>query len=222
MFAEEFRDHAEEGFYNAYYDRPACLELLGEVTGQRILDAACGPGLYAEELVRRGARISGFDHSPHMVQLARERTPQADFRVHDAAEPLDWLPDDSMDSVLFALALEYLDDRVAALREMHRVLRPWGPLVLSRLHPTGDWLRHQGSYFDVRVVEETWSRGWHLRYWLSPLEQTCEELHQAGFLIERLREPRPIREAQALRPEDYWRLHREPRGFLALRALARK
>ncbi|MGI8722340.1 MAG: hypothetical protein ACR2JG_08950 [Geodermatophilaceae bacterium] len=54
------------------------------------------------------------------------------------------------------------------------------------------------------------------------LEQTCEELHEAGFLIERLREPRPVREAQALHPEDYELLHREPRGFLALRALARK
>lgn len=221
-FAEEFRDHAEDGFYNAYCDRPACLELLGEVAGQRILDAACGPGLYAEELMRRGARVSGFDNSPGMVRLARERVPQADFRVHDAGDPLEWLPDGAVDAVLFALALEYLDDRVAALKELHRVLRPWGVLVLSRQHPTGDWLRHGGSYFDVRVIEETWSKGWRLRYWLAPLEQTCEELHEAGFLIERLLEPRPIPEAEALLPEDYWRLHREPSGFLALRALACK
>ncbi len=116
VFAEEFRDHAHDGFYNAHYDRPACLGLLGEVVDQRILDAACGPGLYAGELVRRGARVSGFDQSPAMVRLAHERVPQADFRVHDAADPLYWLPDGCMDVVLFALALEYLDDRVAALR----------------------------------------------------------------------------------------------------------
>ncbi len=78
-----------------------------------------------------------------------------------------------VDAVLFALALEYLDDRVAALRELHRVLRPWGALVLSRQHPTGDWLRHGGGYFDVRLIEETWSKGWHVRYWLAPLEQTA-------------------------------------------------
>jgi hypothetical protein len=53
------------------------------------------------------------------------------------------------------------------------------------------------------------------------LEQTCEELYQAGFLIERLREPRPVPDAQALDPEEYERLHREPRGFLAVRAIAR-
>jgi len=157
-----------------------------------------------------------------MVALSRDRVPQADFRVHDAGEPLDWLADGSMDAVLFALALEYIDDRITALREMHRVLRPWGALVLSRPHPTGDWLRHGGSYFDARVIEETWSKGWHVRYWIAPLEQTCEELHEAGFLIERLREPRPVPEAKALKPEKYELLHREPRGFLALRALARK
>ena len=93
---------------------------------------------------------------------------------------------DSVDRVLFALAVEYVDDRVRALQGLRRILRPTGALVLSRLHPTGDWLRHGGSYFDVRIIEEVWSRGWHVRYWLAPLQQTCEELHRAGFLIERL------------------------------------
>ena len=63
-FADEFLVHAEDGFYNAHYDRPACLSLLGDVAGKRILDAACGPGLYAAELIRRGADVVGFDQSP--------------------------------------------------------------------------------------------------------------------------------------------------------------
>ena len=42
VFADEFLDHAESGFFNAYYDRPACLALLGDVAGKRVLDAACG------------------------------------------------------------------------------------------------------------------------------------------------------------------------------------
>jgi SAM-dependent methyltransferase len=106
------------------------------------------------------------------------------------------------------------------LRELRRVLRPGGALVLSRPHPTGDWLRHGGSYFDVRVIEEVWSRGWEVRYWLAPLQQTCEELFQAGFLIERLLETSPP--AEAAQTEDHRRLSREPRGFLGLRALRRE
>ena len=50
-----------------------------------------------------------------MVELSSQRVPSGRFRVHDLADPLDWLPDNSMDLVLFALALEYVDDRTRAL-----------------------------------------------------------------------------------------------------------
>jgi ubiquinone/menaquinone biosynthesis C-methylase UbiE len=220
-FADEFLEVAQDGFFNAHYDRPTCLSLLGDVAGRRVLDAACGPGLYAEELIRCGADVVGFDHSPRMVELCRQRASQGDFRVHDLADPISWLPDSSVDLVLFALAIEYVDDRVTALRELRRVLRPGGALVFSRLHPTGDWLRHGGSYFDVRVVHETWTKGWQVRYWLMPLQVTCEEIYQAGFLIERLLEPRPASEAAVTGPEDYRDLTREPRGFMAFRLLPR-
>lgn len=219
VFADEFLEHARDNFYNAHYDRPACLNLLGDVAGRTVLDAACGPGLYAEELTRRGADVIGLDQSARMVALSRERLPSGRFRVHDLADPIDWLADQSVDTVLFALALEYVDDRVRALREFRRVLRPDGALVLSRQHPTGDWLRHGGSYYDVRVIDEVWSRGWQVRYWLAPLERTCEELHEAGFLIERLHEPRPTAAAATIDRERYERLVREPTGFLAIRAI---
>lgn len=92
VFADEFLAHAGDGFYNAHDDRPACLELLGGVAGVHVLDAACGPGLYAEELVRRGARVGGCDQSPRMIELFRERVPGADARVHDLNAPLDRVP----------------------------------------------------------------------------------------------------------------------------------
>jgi SAM-dependent methyltransferase len=192
VFADEFLGHARDGFYNAGYDRPACLALLGDVAGKRVLDAACGPGLYAAELIGRGAQVVGFDHSPRMVEICRAHVSQGEFRVHDLADPIAWLPDQSVDLALCAL-------------------------VLSRLHPTGDWLRHGGSYFDVRTIQETWSTGWTVRYWLAPLERTCEEIFAAGFLIERLAEPRPVPEAAAVDPAEYDRLAREPRGFIAFR-----
>jgi ubiquinone/menaquinone biosynthesis C-methylase UbiE len=219
-FADEYMDHAAQGFYNAHYDRPACFDLLQDVAGKRVLDAACGPGLYAEELVRRGASVVGFDQSERVVALSRERVPTGEFRVHDLADPLVWLADESFDLVLFALALEYVDDRVGALCELRRVLRTDGALVLSRQHPTADWISNGGSYFETRVIEETWSKGWHVRYWLTPLETTCEEVSQAGFLIERLVEPRPTSEAALIDAEDFERLQTMP-GFLAMRLIPR-
>lgn len=57
----------------------------------------------------------GFDQSPQMIELCRDRVPSGEFRVHDLADPLDWIDDASFDLVLLALAIEYVDDRVSAL-----------------------------------------------------------------------------------------------------------
>lgn len=159
-FATEYERHAADGAYNALYDRPAVLELLGDVNGQRVLDAGCGPGFYANELLSRGANVVGFDSSPEMVRLARQRVGQRlDVRVHNLESPLDWLEEGSFDAALMALVIHHLDDHTAALRELCRVLRPGGRLVVSTHHPTSDWLRLGGSYFAVEpVVRRTGTR----------------------------------------------------------------
>ena len=159
-FAQDYRRHARESPYNAYYDRPAVLGALGPVNGLRVLDAGCGPGLYAAELVARGAAfVQGIDISPEMICLAEEavRGPVT-FRVHDLAQPLDWLEAASFDAAVMALVIHHLDDRVRALQEIARVLGSGGRLVVSTHHPTGDWPRRGGSYFAVEI-DETWSRG---------------------------------------------------------------
>jgi hypothetical protein len=80
-----------------------------------------------------------------------------------------------------------------------------------------------GSYFDVRMIHETWYPGWQVHYWLAPLQITCEEVYRAGFLIERLLlEPWPVPEAAALDPAEYEQLTREPRGFIAFRLVPRQ
>ena len=218
-FAAEYEQHAAAGAYNAFYDRPAVLALLGDVDGLTVLDAACGPGLYAEELLARGARVVGFDQSPAMVALARERTAgRADLRVHDLADALDWLSDERVDRVVLALALAYVDDRVSALRELRRVLRPAGAAVLSVEHPTTGWLRRGGSYFAVEVVEESLSptREWPVRAWHRPLQDVHAEVRAAGFVVDELVEPRPAPGMRERWPEEFARLSTSP-GFLALR-----
>jgi SAM-dependent methyltransferase len=216
-YAADYAVVAEHSPYNALYDRPAVLALLGDVTGKRVLDVGCGPGLYAEELVRRGARVVGIDQSPEMVRLARQRLgDRAEFLVHDVAQPLGWAQDASFDLAVMALVIHHVDDRVGALREICRVLRPLGRLVLSTHHPTADWRRRGGSYFDTEVIEETWRRGWQVRYWRQPLTRTCEEFAEAGFWIERLAEPPPDPRMAEAYPDDYAKLLDEP-GFVTFK-----
>lgn len=73
QMGDGYRQHAQDGPYNAHYDRPAVLAALGPVAGRRVLDAGCGPGLYAAALLAAGAEVVGFDASPAMVDLARRR-----------------------------------------------------------------------------------------------------------------------------------------------------
>ncbi len=218
--ARDFAQHAATSPYNALYDRPAVLELCGDVRDRRVFDAGCGPGLYAEELIARGAReVVGVDASTTMVVLARERIgsdKRATFRVHDLQVPFSWIEAASFDLAIMALVIHHLDDRSLVLRELHRILRPDGALIVSTHHPTRDWLRQGGSYFDVTVVEETWSRGWIVRYWRLPLTQIVAEFTAAGFVVERLVEPRPAPEMASRYPDEYRELNAEP-GFIAFR-----
>jgi SAM-dependent methyltransferase len=222
-FARDYEQHAAKSAYNALYDRPSVLALCGDVRGLRVFDAGCGPRLYAEEMLARGAReVEGVDASETMVLLARERVrDNAKFRVHDLQQPLSWIEPSSFDLAVMALVIHHLDDRTAALRELHRILRPDGALVVSTHHPTSDWMHRGGSYFDVSVIAETWERGWDVRFWRMPLTQTAAEFHDAGFVIERLVEPLPAPEMAEEHADDYRKLHNEP-GFIAFRLTKRR
>jgi len=216
-YAARFAEEAATSAYNAYYDRPTVLGMLGDVHGLRVLDAGCGPGLYAAELVDHGAEVIGFDQSEEMIALARRRLgSSARLRRHDLDEPLDWLPDAGVDLVLLALLIHYVDNRVAALRELHRVLDPHGRLVVSTSHPTADWLCDGGSYFAARRVEQQWSCGLRHRFWRQPLAGWCAEFTAAGFVIENIVEHQPTDGMAHIHPDEYAVLARQP-GFIAFR-----
>jgi len=218
-FADAFDEHAAGSAYNAHYDRPVVLDLVGDPDGLRVLDAGCGPGFLAAELVAAGARVTAFDASPRLVALADERLGgRANVRVWDLGSPLSWLPDETMDVAVLALVLHHLPRRDVPLAELFRVLRPGGSLVVSTPHPTADWLRLGGSYFDVTEVAETWHDEWSVTFWRQPLAAWCREFTDAGFLIERLVEHEPASTMRELYPDTHEQLSTTP-GFIAFRLL---
>src|SRR5262245_387442 len=126
--------------------RPA-LDLLGDVSGRRVLDYGCGHGMAAVVLARRGAAVTGIDLSAGYIEEARRRAAanevEADFRQADA-ERLPF-PDRSFDAIWGSAILHHLNLRTAAA-DLRRVLtpggvgvfcEPWGgnPLIeLARRH----------------------------------------------------------------------------------------
>jgi SAM-dependent methyltransferase len=97
--------------------------------GTRFLDAGCGGGGASVLAAQRGAKVSGLDAAGTLIEVARERVPDGDFRVGDIQElPFD---DEAFDAVISASSLQYSEDRVATLREMKRVSARDGRVVVG-------------------------------------------------------------------------------------------
>jgi SAM-dependent methyltransferase len=109
---------------------------LGLAAGERVLEVGCGTGnLWREnaERIPGGVSLVLTDLSSGMLEAARERlcelTPQPEFRIADA-QSLPF-PDASFDVALSSFMLYHVPDRARALRELARVLRPGGRLLVA-------------------------------------------------------------------------------------------
>jgi SAM-dependent methyltransferase len=103
-------------------------DATGVSSGTRLLDVGCGSGLACALAAARGAVVSGIDASSAMVELAKERLPQADFRVGDMAS-LPW-GDDRFDVVTFVNSFFFAADRERTLREARRVTDSGGKVAV--------------------------------------------------------------------------------------------
>lgn len=117
--------------------RAALLTAAALVPGQHVLDAACGTGLVTLEAARvvgSHGRVVGIDLAGQMVAAVRQRSELLGLSNVTAArmdaERLE-LPDASFDVALCALGLMYMPDPRLAVRQMRRVLRPEGRLVMA-------------------------------------------------------------------------------------------
>jgi ubiquinone/menaquinone biosynthesis C-methylase UbiE len=193
-FAESYSTDNESSLFNAYYERPAMIDLAGDVKERRILDAGCGSGPLAAALHAKGAIVTGFDSSPAMVELARRRLgANAELLVADLSRPLPFA-DGGFDDVVVSLVLHYLRDWTAPLAELRRVLKPGGRLLLSVYHPTVYKLGYpDADYFAVTQFSEEYTLNdgntMVLTYWHRPLHAMTDAFTEAGFRISVVSEP---------------------------------
>ncbi len=222
QLADDYARLIDSKPHNAYYERPAMLELLPDVAEQEVLDAGCGPGVYAEELTQRGARVTSLDSSDRMIELARQRLGEgAVIHQADLSRPLSMFEDDQFALVIAPLSLDYIANWLAVFLEFHRVLRPGGIFLMSAGHPSFDaeYFRTD-DYFGVESVESVWS-GFGSEVTMPSYRRSMQEFLtpfiDAGFSFERIVEPLPTEEFRVADPVRYWQLMRRP-GFLCVRA----
>ncbi len=185
--------------HNAYYERPAMVAMWPELAGKKVLDAGCGPGVYAELLLARGARVVSVDISERMLEQARVRLGHdADLRLVDLTRPLVMFMDAEFDMVNAPLCLDYIEDWSALFREFHRVLRPGGKLQFSCAHPLSmPSTSRQKIISQWNAVVGIW-RGFgpavSVPAYRRSLQQVLMPLVESNFALDKIVEPLPTDE----------------------------
>jgi ubiquinone/menaquinone biosynthesis C-methylase UbiE len=143
-----FDDPALAAAYDGWFETPMgrvvdrlekalIYRLAQPKAGETALDVGTGTGHFARDLAAQGLRVTGYDSSEAMLQVARAADARVAWERGDA-EGLPF-PDGFFDLVLSVTALEFLRDPVQALAEMARVTARGGRLVVAALNARSPW-----------------------------------------------------------------------------------
>ncbi len=218
--AGPWADFVESGldYYRTTFHGPALLDACGRVEGLRVLDLGCAQGYFSRLLAGSGAEVIGVDISERQVAraLAIEEASRsgAEFAAMDAADAASRWPVGHFDLATACVSFQDLAEAEAVTRATAAVLKTGGRLVFSIPHPASctpyrEWERDETGikgalkidrYFDSGPRLLRWNmprlrEHWETPYWSRTIEEWSEILLAAGFLIRRLREPRPSAQA---------------------------
>ena len=189
---------------------PVLLDLLGDVRGHEVCDLACGQGIVAREMARRGARVTGVDISERLLAIARREEsaePLGIVYIHDDARTLATIADAAFDAVACNMALIDIPDLADTVAAVRRVLRSGGTFAFSLPHPCivppgsrfatdedGTPARLVRGYFDEGYSVPPHAPGVRGRVGTHhrTLATYLNTLTEAGFTLERVAEPRPV------------------------------
>jgi SAM-dependent methyltransferase len=178
-YAEKFKDEMDD----KPFDRDCLDRLAREVRGLGpICDMGCGPGQIARYLHRQGVDTLGVDLSPRMVAEAQRLNPEIHFHQGDMLSLPD--ADNSWGGIAAFYCIIHIprEQIVDALREMKRVLKPGGVLLLA-FH-IGDEIKH---------LDEWWEKPVDLDFAFFQAEEMEAWLQEAGYELQEtlVREPNP-------------------------------
>lgn len=214
---------------------PIILQVLGDVSGKRVLDAGCGEGYLCRKLAKLGAIVTGVELSPKMLSFAldeQEREPLDITYHHASISSLPFLADRSFDIIITNNVIQDVEDYQAAFSEFSRLLRPGGTYLHIANHPcfmtpgwgwerdaTGQRLHWKiDHYFRRGPFTTPWRPETGMEptiYWHRTLGDIINSLIAHGFHIRQLIEPEPPESLRNLNPQAYESDSRKP-DFLVI------
>ncbi|MGF1747800.1 class I SAM-dependent DNA methyltransferase [Vibrio cionasavignyae] len=223
VHATKYDEAIQDNAYNALYERPTTLALIGDVTDKDVLDLGCGPGIYAQLFTEQGARVTAIDASQEMVAITRSKLKE---QVHAYAQDLSiGLPkehDEQFDVVVCPLMIHYLEDLKPLFLDISRVLKKEGVFVFSTHHPIIDFdpSDNNSNYFAVEQITEDWDTTGEpveVSFFRRSLTSIFSALSDCSFVMERFSEGVPDIKMKSVAPETFETLSRRP-NFVFIRA----
>ncbi len=121
------------------YESQLMLDLLNPLSGDKILDAGCGTGIFTIDVMAFGPMVTGVDVSRPMLKRAFHKTNQAVFTGVCADMRALPFEDNSFDKVLSMTAIEFIADAKKAIDEFNRVTKKGGSIVVTTLNSLSPW-----------------------------------------------------------------------------------
>ncbi len=115
------------------------LDLLKPAPAEKILDAGCGTGVFTQDILACGSKVTGLDVSLPMLRRGRQKAQNSAFQV-SVGDILNLpFPDNCFDKAISVTALEFIADGPRAVRDLFRVTRPGGVIVVATLNSLSPW-----------------------------------------------------------------------------------
>lgn len=219
--AEHYAKDVDTKSFNAYYERPAMINAIGNVKELRVLDAGCGAGFYTEWLINNGAKeVVAIDFSEKMVESTKKRIgDKAKVYVSNLNEKLGF-EDKYFDLIISSLTLHYVKDLDFTLKELSRILKPNGKLIFSIHHPIMTYLYFSlENYFEEILLEDVINKI-PVYFYHRSFDSISNSLFNNNFLIERIIEPKPIKKFKEQDEKNYKKLNKKPH-FIIFKTIKR-
>ena len=239
QYAEEWakRVRGKKKIRHELLEKPAMVAELPDLSGKTVLCIGCGSGEECAYIKERGAqRVVGIDISKGLIEQARYAYPDVEFHTMDM-ERMDF-DSNTFDYIYSSLALHYAEDLGAVLHKAHDVLKNGGVFLFSTHHPVrwgalsnkqgdrvsyllgyekdeNDTVTVYGDYLNPRKITDTWFDQLQVTYYHKPLSEIFTGCIQAGFVLSKFIEPKPVPAIKQERP-DLWEIHNKIPLFMIL------
>lgn len=154
--AEWYDDYLADGdSYQRQIIMPNIVRIMEPAPGKKILDLACGQGLFSESMINKGAKIVGVDISSELINIAKDKfknilSKEDSFIVSPADKLISaGVLESSCDSAMCILASQNIKEFDVAIKETAKVLKPKGKFVIVLNHPCFRVPKQSDWHFDA-------------------------------------------------------------------------